>query len=411
MKKLLLFILIICANQQVYAEPVIESASGVAIDGQSFSFTGTGFGTKSTAAPLMWDKFDQPQHNVGDKIDETGDWVAGDSIVGTYHNPKYNATNTRTGSDKHILVQWPNAGTSSGVDSHCPFLYDADASIETLYLSFWVRIDYDGYYYDVDCGSLCGNMKWLWITKDFSGSLYTDFAPSLYTSTTIPTQNVNAVVSNKSGLRDGTNTGIPLSTDYHDWPMQSSGWDGYSPNTPVWVRVEYIMVETSSIEGVSTGNSDGYIVINYQQNGEGYIFQEMYDPSPNYNNEAMPTNVVGNTNHWGTVRFGEYNRDELIDIEFSFDDIYIDNSLVRVEIGDNEVYGDCTHREIQPLTAHSNTGGTFTVNQSSFDDGGAYLFAIDNDNVASAGYPITLGATSTSTASLPGATLQGASME
>ncbi|NTW27419.1 MAG: hypothetical protein HGA36_03775 [Candidatus Moranbacteria bacterium] len=74
------------------------------------------------------------------------------------------------------------------------------------------------------------------------------------------------------------------------------------------------------------------------------------------------------------------------------DALYIDNSFARVEIGDNAVYENCTHREIQPTTTWDASGNIIlaNINKGSFADGaGAYLFVIDEDGTPSAGFPIT----------------------
>ena len=54
------------------------------------------------------------------------------------------------------------------------------------------------------------------------------------------------------------------------------------------------------------------------------------------------------------------------DNEMWIDDCYINKRWSRVEIGDNAVYNSCTHREIQDVTAWTDTDITITLNQGSF---------------------------------------------
>lgn len=73
-----------------------------------------------------------------------------------------------------------------------------------------------------------------------------------------------------------------------------------------------------------------------------------------------------------------------------YDEVYCDNSFQRVELGDNPVYANCTHREIQIPTAWAETQISGTLNMGSFgatDD--LYMFVVDENNVVSAGFPIT----------------------
>ncbi len=73
------------------------------------------------------------------------------------------------------------------------------------------------------------------------------------------------------------------------------------------------------------------------------------------------------------------------------DGIYMDNSFARIEIGDNSVYANCTHREIQVATSWSDGQIDFAFNQGSLPNGQAYLFVIDENGVPSAGHPIIIG--------------------
>ncbi len=76
-----------------------------------------------------------------------------------------------------------------------------------------------------------------------------------------------------------------------------------------------------------------------------------------------------------------------------FDNVYIDNTQARVEIGNAVTWTGCTHREIQNPTAWSDTSVSVTVSQGSFLNGSkAYIYVIDaNGNVNSQGFAITLG--------------------
>ena len=68
--------------------------------------------------------------------------------------------------------------------------------------------------------------------------------------------------------------------------------------------------------------------------------------------------------------------------------------MSRVELGDNPVWIDCRHKELQIPTNWSKDGNLIdiTVNQGTFIEGDtAYLFIIDSNGAVSSGYPITIG--------------------
>jgi len=147
----------------------------------------------------------------------------------------------------------------------------------------------------------------------------------------------------------------------------------------VWIRVEYYIVESSM-----NGADDG-IVKMYIQYGEGHTFTKIID-------ESTETNINGGTKHFQSVVFDAYARTYGTFITNDYDDIYIDNTQARVEIGNNSVWANCTHREIQVPIAWSNNSIQFTVNKGSFNSGeSAYVFVVDENGSTSTGYPIVFG--------------------
>jgi hypothetical protein len=75
-----------------------------------------------------------------------------------------------------------------------------------------------------------------------------------------------------------------------------------------------------------------------------------------------------------------------------FSEVYIDNTLARVEIGNASTFAACTHREIQIPTKWSGTSVTVTVNRGSFAVGNTvYLYVVDASGVTNSnGYAMTI---------------------
>ncbi len=103
---------------------------------------------------------------------------------------------------------------------------------------------------------------------------------------------------------------------------------------------------------------------------------------------------AGNSDHWGAfVAFG-YNRNEIVNMSFDIDDVYIDSSWARIEIGDKPDFDSCTHREVQVPISWSDSSVEFSVNQGSFQNGDSvYLFVVDSDGNVSDGLPAEIGGT------------------
>jgi hypothetical protein len=79
-------------------------------------------------------------------------------------------------------------------------------------------------------------------------------------------------------------------------------------------------------------------------------------------------------------------------IKIYVDDVVVDNTQQRVILGNASTLGNSTVQHYQPATAWSATEITFTMNQGSFEtDDQVYLFVVDSDGTASAGYAITIG--------------------
>jgi len=88
-----------------------------------------------------------------------------------------------------------------------------------------------------------------------------------------------------------------------------------------------------------------------------------------------------------------------------WDEVYIDITRARIEIGNESSFANCTHREIQiPYGTWVDGSLTFTFNVGTFTAGQtAYIFVIDssgNHNTTGWG-PVTIGSSQTQTMSYP----------
>ncbi|WP_157071750.1 hypothetical protein [Steroidobacter denitrificans] len=86
---------------------------------------------------------------------------------------------------------------------------------------------------------------------------------------------------------------------------------------------------------------------------------------------------------------------------YNIDDIFIDFTRARIEIGDAATWSAVRQKEVQLPISWANGSVQFRVNTGEFSSGKqAYLYVIDSSgNVNSQGYPITIGTTSKALAS------------
>jgi hypothetical protein len=73
-----------------------------------------------------------------------------------------------------------------------------------------------------------------------------------------------------------------------------------------------------------------------------------------------------------------------------WDEIYIDSTQARVEVGNASTWSGCTQREIQIPSAWSSSSITITSNKGSFGSfSGKYLYVVDSSgNVNANGYAL-----------------------
>lgn len=153
------------------------------------------------------------------------------------------------------------------------------------------------------------------------------------------------------------------------------------PATSEWVRIELTLKPSSA-----PGEHDG---------GVEYI---IHRPGDNihiaYNNNSLETYRSGESRKWRYFVFQNYQGNGLNGrSKVWMDDVYIQNTRARVEIGNNVNWDSCTHREIQVPQSWSSSHIAISVNSGTFRTGDKlFLFVIDqNGETNSQGFPITMG--------------------
>jgi len=88
--------------------------------------------------------------------------------------------------------------------------------------------------------------------------------------------------------------------------------------------------------------------------------------------------------------YGWYGENQIY--ERYYGEVYYDDTFSRVVLGDNPIYENCNHLELQVPYSWDDNSIDFRFNQGSFNGGEqTYLFVIDSENNPSEGYPITIG--------------------
>ncbi|MFA6392313.1 MAG: hypothetical protein WCW66_06265 [Patescibacteria group bacterium] len=334
---------------------IISVSDTSLINGQSISISGSDFGSKSNASPLVWDNFEDG--SVGSTIKNTKPIIGPAWSVWTNGgDPLYGNTSNRDNSTKNAFF---NYSASAGYTKFLQYYTDVDS----VYFTFWWR-------FDQTSSQRTANIK-PWMEFGNQGN-----CPGIYSGFGAPPDD-NYLRASVVDC-DANGTGYQLNENMYDW---------YSYNTRIdeidgqWVRME-LFLEQSSTPGVADGSYHMWV---HQPNGNGINLDIEA-------NNIVTRDTVNEWYQWWIL--GSYQtadeRSPLAVGEIRGDDIYFDSTQARIEIGDTANWSTNTHREIQVASAWSDTGTTFTVNQGSFADGAkAYLFVVDADGNASSGYPIS----------------------
>lgn len=330
MQYVIIFLLLLCSS--VYAAPEIDSVGS--------SISGSGFGSKSTAEPTTWDNF------------EDGVCSAATPTVGYDWNSlgllKISTIQKRGDASAHHNFTTTGAATAQSNNSILS---------RKWFVQMWLYIDQ--------------NFDWGTSSSDDANGHLSNVKFFRMWNPGAPNENFLSLFG--WGLTDGALSNTENLTVYQANNYMSLTKNDITKET--WHCMQFEFLDSSDVLEYDAEYRvwfDGALV----EEWVGFLAKEDYS-------DEKRVNSVGFYNAWqgGAAATGEN--------DFYIDDIYVDITWSRVEVGNNSVYNSCTHREIQPyITSWSDTQITLSAwNQGSFSNGEqVYLFVIDSDGNASAGY-------------------------
>ena len=345
---LIILLLLPCA---ALAVPSISGVSGnIDHDQTGVTISGSDFGSKSTAAPTRWETFDDYGNN-------------GDTFADLYAAGGWWRTDRDTSNDQVTLssqYQRTGEGLAARIYMYRPGGYYANIHKNGIFpanralVSFWVRYDRG----TPDVVSLGEGQIKLW------------------------------------RINHSTNANIGPWFYYRNNPW--AGWTVHPDDTPSGINNTDVNYYGNEIPSDGTWS---HIQVEFDQGtadtADGHI-KVWINGNLRINDTSAAlyySNLEAAGRSYRSVRFGEYvgNTATLEATEY-FDDIYLDTSWARVELGDRPDYGNCTHREMQVPTSWAADEIEVTINAGTFGSGQqAYLFVVDSDGAASDGYAVTMG--------------------
>ncbi len=337
--------LLVAAAGPLCAAPVVSSATGDLLNRSTVTIRGLQFGVKDPAPPLKYDDFTSGK--IGEALPEgsaSNGWADGWHVYSheAGYLPRYSLDQTRIPGDAVAHQEYREGNYNATIG-----LYNLE--FQELYISGWTWCDPQG--------DPSENAKLINFGGDTGGS--------------------------------GSNYGYPQArTD--QYPYNGSGhlYIAFSNNTYIqdwglkgdlyprqWNRIERY------VNNGHYGESDGSTWI--RRNLQDWAGVQGMFQGPGLDGPFRKFYIGHYYRLNGTAEMDRY-----------WDELYVDTTLARIEIGDAPTWTACTHREIQIPVTWSDTQIAFQVNQGTFTAGqAAYLYVVDADGKPNAeGLPIVFGA-------------------
>lgn len=360
-------ILFIFISSAAVAAPAITDVTQSA---DTLAITGSGFGTKLTAAPLKFVNFESD--------------TAGQAPTG------WDAPNAKkslvSGSAAHSGSKSLDSSVLNATGEYFNRIsWDIGTTIPLngyLYLSAWLYLD--------KTGATATGFNWKGpIITSSKSPYYWDAQGTSTRNTAIGLAGFygeypassgvyrwfnDAVVAQRSASGKSTNNTCNSAMGGNNWASDAFVFGN-------WQRIEWIYKASSAANA-----ADGSVtVIRTGKSGNALTAATCIthgDTSDLWRYVSLPqgvTNIIG-----GTLNLGMY-----------FDDVYIDNSLARVEICDSSTWSSRTHCEIQLPTAWAGDKIIINTRLGSFSIGqDIFIYVVDsNGAVNSNGSPFTIVAT------------------
>lgn len=334
-----------------FAAPSITSTSSANLShSQTITVNGSGFGVKSPVAPQMWDPVDGMYTNIvnGAVVPIGSSYVwpnSSGSSPPLGDTPRFKTSNPRG----KYTAKYTNTGTTGG---------DGRSSV-------------GGKDFSLACAG--GKMYvtwWIWTNSSAPQGTGESSKFNRFTNNGNDSNLPSQILWKANNLQAYDTT---LGYVINSWP----GWTG---NTSAWNRLEEVVDNTTTPKPNVKGSVNGTLALNATAS------------------ISLPVDICGIS----SIGYDASN-DSGTPI-FDYGEIYVDNTLARVEICNATTKAASNHCEIQiPQTIWVDGQLQITVNQGSFASGAtAYLYVIDNTGTVSNGQPITFGSGSTALAAPTG---------
>jgi len=358
----------VAAAAQAVGAPVVQQVSGTLNQGSTVTVSGSAFGAKATAAPLVWD--DASSTDISDKWD--GAWPSSiPPYNASYHSPMRGVDPPHNHDTRYIAgdqyaptVATAVAGGAYGGGNMVVFKNINVAAFPlNIYASWYQRLD------DAWAFGTINNIKTFAYSVCCSpyqmpNNWYTAYGPPHPTSSS--DRGSQWVITD-----DGKSLINPDMNGHNAW------WgSAVNPAAGKWSKVEVSVKLTNQNDGYIQVRENGNLVVNYA------------GPTDKYPGTSRTVGVGG----WSLIKAPNNWR--------YYADVYLDTTLSRIVLANNADLSQATIIENQIPSSWSESSITATVNLGQFQAGQtAYLFVVDSTGTPNAsGLPVSVDGAATAAA-------------
>jgi|CXWL01.1.fsa_nt_gi hypothetical protein len=335
--------------------PSITETSGSSAHNGSLTLTGSGFGAKTIAGPMLYDDFDTGV--INSSVETRAPLIHQGSLAsynlwqkdggGSYSDQviRLNNSSPKVRSSLHARAIFNNSAFW-GLNLFVP--YTGFTTGNELFISFYYRMTRTGASY--------GRQSKAWIAYDNS------WADRAYWSTAY------------NGCEGGGWRQHRTDIDDRSFPLEGNQID------KEWVRFEHYLKQSSP------GGSNGMwrTTVHRPSLGSPVIISQSLANVPLRTSATEWTRWVFGGAYYSMCSASDF---ATLDV----DDFYFDNTQARVELGNASTLALCTSRELQRATAWANDRITITVNRGYLGDRTTvYAYVYDATGTANAvGFPVS----------------------
>lgn len=290
--------------------PLISSATGDAIANNDITINGSSFGTKSSAAPVIWETFEMGP--AGASIANNG-WVA----YSPPEAPTYSSNNPYSGA----LAGYQRLPASSPEDFDTAGKRGLNNATE-VYVSYYFR-------YVSTAGAGATPSPFIKLLRINGPGEFYRSCPSMVASLDTETARFYQGVTNTIGA-SGCGDGIWIDNDRR--PAEDS-----------WTRIEHYL-RLSTPAGAANGASLTWTNLRLTAALRDIVSRDTAVADRGYDSVLLPF-MGSNKTGW------QY--------DIFVDDLYVDTTPARIEVGNAATVDACTIREVQPPTAWADGSVSF----------------------------------------------------